>query len=302
MAVPRAAPSRTASPTAPPADVRRSASWTGGAAGDRVAQPYLTGDWRADLALGAAGAYLGYRALRGAYRYFAGPPWVNGVRTLPLGQAVPVALQALVNCVTAAAAEAALALPMQGRTAVQIDQSSNYGHLAGPRRLSNWVSAGARHGGPLGGFHIPNATPAGVAAGAFFRAVFDAVRAGTRAQYGRADLFHGHVNYWNGDVVIVFHAKEYPSNLIDTQFASANALLDEPGTQFQTTHADFRYRNALYSFNRNAIDVIDLQTINAASPYHALLTANITLDQTQVGQFIAGINYLPREGVGIILA
>jgi hypothetical protein len=122
------------------------------------------------------------------------------------------------------------------------------------------------------------------------------------ARWSRRVRPAGHVNYWNGDVVIVFHAKEYPSNLVDTQFASANALLDEPGTQFLTTNADFRYRNALYSFNRNAIDVIDLQTINAASPYHALLTANITLDQTQVGQFIAGINYLPREGVGIILA
>lgn len=269
-----------------------------------TAQPMRIGKWWSNrslptkLTIGGIGLglglYLGYKAISGVSGWFA----EEGVRTVPFDHEIPEALEDLCDCKAAEDAEKILARSMSKSIAENVvDNMSSYSNTKGPKRLSNWLSAGSRQEGPLSGFRVPSKKTVE----SFFVALFDAVREGTRSEYNRSDLFHGHINYWNGDVVIIFHAKEYPDDVLDTKYPSNNAEEDEPGTQFQRDHVNFRYRNALYSFKRNAIDFIDLQAINNNDTYYNLINQGITLDQTKLGDSVAGLNYLPKECDRIIL-
>ncbi|WP_437491572.1 hypothetical protein WME75_15875 [Sorangium sp. So ce1014] len=258
----------------------------GDAAEPAVAQPI--GLAIGGLAVAAGASYL-------LYRWFTGSRWVQGVRTQRLGVAVPGALANAMAGATAAEIRQNLVGLTTVRLPAYIDGLSAYnGQFNGANylRTNNWASGGAAD--PLTGLR----TLDDVAVRAFFIAVFEKVRVMTASRFSRADLFHGHINLWNGDVIIVFHAKEYPSDLEPNKSQFAAQVEGIPA--FNRHDPAFRFRNAVYSFNRNAVDSLDTPNVGAHPVYGALIRDGYTLAEEQMGTPVAGINYFPGESPDLL--
>ncbi|MEN9578030.1 MAG: hypothetical protein RJA70_1039 [Pseudomonadota bacterium] len=119
----------------------------------------------------------------------------------------------------------------------------------------------------------------------------------------RADLFHCHLCYdgTDGDLVMIFHAKEYPSDIEFFKHTAA-ASLDNSVVAFTTATANFSNRNSIFSVRNNRIYVPHFA--NATNPYRGLLGDPVLkdnnplfLDATILGDCIADINAFPVEGV-----
>ena len=118
----------------------------------------------------------------------------------------------------------------------------------------------------------------------------------------RNNLFHGHIFYNPelDDVLIIFHAFEYPEDIFEN--CAVKALEIEPATPtFKSTHEAFRWRNAIYSAKQNAVFIINAQTWG--SGHKALFPfSDFTLDESLCGVHICDVNYFPQEGVAPFIA
>lgn len=114
----------------------------------------------------------------------------------------------------------------------------------------------------------------------------------------RNNLFHGHVLYNEklDDILIVFHAFEYPHDLEPQKSSKAKEV--EPGIdEFDSDETAFKWRNAIYSVNKNSVYFPDI----SQEPYHSQLStefpSSYTLDETKVGVRLFDINYFPQENL-----
>ncbi|OJH40265.1 hypothetical protein [Cystobacter ferrugineus] len=129
---------------------------------------------------------------------------------------------------------------------------------------------------------------------------------GEHIRLSRADLFHGHLIFDNStpsaqDVLLLFHAKEYPSDIEPNKSQFAKTL--EPGNyeEFKTSSADFKYRCSIFSLRHNKLWMLRLS--DNGSPYRDLianrqLTAPqnpLRLEQDFLGDCVADINFFPND-------
>lgn len=162
-----------------------------------------------------------------------------------------------------------------------------------PLKVSNWASGGCVGALQTAG-NVWTFKDKGVAD--FFVALFEEVRTGAKARFARADLFHGHINFYEGALLIVFHAAEYPSDLLDTKTPAKNAALVEPGVTIKATDPNFRYRNAIYSFATGVLETLDTQKLDAKWKDH-FDPKHITLLDGTLGSSVAGLNLFSNEGI-----
>ena len=113
------------------------------------------------------------------------------------------------------------------------------------------------------------------------------------------DLFHGHLISTPNDLLLVFHAKEYP---YDLEFAKYKAALKiNPSVkQFYSSDDAYKTRNIIWSLKQNHFYQLDT---SPGSPFHDLIKSEIydfapdlvvkanALQQEYLGDNIADINY-----------
>jgi len=177
-----------------------------------------------------------------------------------------------------------------------LDEASKYKALfAGtpPLKVSNWASGGA-----VGVLKTANNVWRfkDKAVEDFFKALFEEVRIGAKAQFARADLFHGHINLYKGTLLIVFHAAEYPLDLLDTQISAGFAARVEPGVKISVKSPGFRYRNAIYGFSTGILESLDTENLDPKWNDH-FDPKPITLLDGTFGESVAGVNAFPTEGI-----
>lgn len=177
-------------------------------------------------------------------------------------------------------------------------------------KLHNWASGGS----PFRRFKDDELTD-------FFEGLFTTLAAvslsltpgdspwwqGEPVQLSRADLFHGHL-IWDtsapfADLLFLFHAKEYPSDIERTKAGFAKLL--EPGRykDFDTSSPEFKYRCSIYSLRLNRLYILKLS--DNGSPYRSFvaepdLTVDenpLRIDQDDLGECVADINHFPNDGV-----
>ncbi len=212
----------------------------------------------------------------------------------------------LSGLLTTSAREAITAL--QGKTspvaADAISQESNLQKSRGYYKVENWASGGE----PFVRFKTQAVT-------AYVQALFDMVasRIATKSNVttvlSRNNLFHGHLVFETfgqvPDVLLVFHAFEYPSDLEPDKSNHAQTL--EPGVPgFTSQDPAFKWRNAIWSMRLNRIWLI---CGDKASPYRELLDGTklttdgdpFVIDESKLGARIADVNIFPNEGVASFL-
>jgi hypothetical protein len=159
----------------------------------------------------------------------------------------------------------------------------------------------------------------------FFQGLFDVVaKTIPGAEYNRTNLFHGHVVYAREgeapDLGVVFHAYEYPEDLEPGKAALAKTLPDFQGfkgalTDDQAFYKKFCQRNAIWTLADNALRVpdyyeyvISLDEDDIAAGWGKLIqdktggiTRGVTVDEAKVGTNLIGLNYFPKEKVGLFL-
>jgi hypothetical protein len=106
------------------------------------------------------------------------------------------------------------------------------------------------------------------------------------------DLFHGHIlrEPMSDNILIVFHSKEYPSDLTPYKIPLAQKL--DPGIKtFRSNQLGFAKRNLIASLNERTIWRLDTTRLDFAH-LRGSHTASNTLDETLLGEPICDINYL----------
>ncbi|WP_291578384.1 hypothetical protein [Clostridium sp. UBA6640] len=117
------------------------------------------------------------------------------------------------------------------------------------------------------------------------------------------DLFHGHMvideSYSNGDVLIIFHSKEYPSNL-EKQKTDIAIKEDSKLQLFDTKNGVYKKRNYIWSLRKNKIWRIDTSEESGfcnlvKSPIYdfcpeEVMEANAA-QESYLGKTICDINY-----------
>jgi hypothetical protein len=136
----------------------------------------------------------------------------------------------------------------------------------------------------------------------FFADLFKTAAAEMHADFSRSDLFHCHLNYYNDDVVLIFHAKEYPDPLEAGKANAAESL--EPGSKFGMVHEHFKSRNAVYSMKSGKLTTIKdmtdadgtLAKIDPSFDDNDIFDG-LTLQDGKFGHPIASVNFFPAEGI-----
>ncbi|WNG13566.1 hypothetical protein [Cystobacter fuscus] len=218
---------------------------------------------------------------------------------------LPAELSVLLTKPTAAAAITAL----HGETTVvvanDITQESNLAKAPGYNKVENWASGGA----PFARFTKPAVTT-------YVETLFDtaaahiASKSGVARVLSRNNLFHAHLVFETfgstPDVLLVFHAFEYPSDIEATKSGFARTL--EPGVPaFASSSSAFKWRNAIWSMHLNRIWLINYS--NNTNPYRELLHDPdvskahnpLFLDESKLGKCIADVNTFKNEGVAPFL-
>jgi hypothetical protein len=221
--------------------------------------------------------------------------------------AIPGDLQALVApqvvCDEAGSKAKALLLALSEEVpAPQLSQSSSLSQARGYYKVENWASGGA----PFRRFKVAALT-------AYVDELFELVAALLASISGepphkilrRQDLFHGHWVYCADakDVLIVFHAKEYPADIEETKANHARELEGDKYERFVSADRSFKLRCPIWSMARHTVFIPDFSALD--NPYRVLLdNPDLTkrdnpllLSQTNLGACIADVNCFSNEGV-----
>jgi hypothetical protein len=189
-----------------------------------------------------------------------------------------------------------------------LDRESSYPLLTGPgyKKLQNWASGGA----PFRRFRDRTVTR-------FFNTLFERVLGYVNSVLdptdrpwvlSRNDLFHGHLSWAHfssaNDVVMVFHAQEYPADLEESKNRAASEL--ERGVRsFRSDAAPFGRRCPIWSMRKKRLWSIDFFAPSnpllplLATPLSTLRRGRnpLVVDQDDIGECLADISYFPKEGV-----
>ncbi|QRO02060.1 hypothetical protein JRI60_25140 [Archangium violaceum] len=168
-------------------------------------------------------------------------------------------------------------------------------------KIENWASGGA----PFARFTDQATTT-------YIDSLFDSVASHLSARYGnkrvlsRNNFFHGHLvletSGSSPDLLLVFHAFEYPRDLEPTKCGFAGTL--EPTvTSFRSSDAAYKWRNAIWSMRLNTIWLIHYA--DNTNPYRELLADPdvskagnpLVLDESKLGKCVADLNTFPKEDV-----
>ncbi|MFE8596318.1 hypothetical protein [Archangium violaceum] len=189
-----------------------------------------------------------------------------------------------------------------------LDKESTYALSGKPgfKKLQNWASGGA----PFHRFVDKDVT---LFFDTLFEAVLDVVNSrldGDEQPWAlsRNDLFHGHLSwaYFSSlsDVVMVFHAQEYPADLESFKSKAAGEL-EADVKPFLADAAPFGRRCPIWSMRKKRIWSIDFFAKN--NPFLPLLSTPLSkagrgvnplvVDQDNIGGCLADISYFPREKV-----
>lgn len=174
-----------------------------------------------------------------------------------------------------------------------LNDESAFNCDASYKKLENWAS----------GTKPPYFRSSTRAANTWLANLFAEVARRAGHTLSRADLFHCHLSYdaSGPDLLLIFHAREYPSDIEPFKNGIATGL-DNGIVGFDTTTLDFRDRNPIYSAATNRIYVPHF--VNNANPYRTLIAdPDLTvaqnplfLDSTLLGDCLADISTFPREG------
>ena len=132
------------------------------------------------------------------------------------------------------------------------------------------------------------------------------------------DLFHGHLVYLNqrkGDLIIVFHAQEYPHELPFTRRKSIEAVVTHKlvlkGKKFGYKTLSFRRRNFIWSLKENTL--FNLNTENSG-PFFPLIfptgwienreLKNLALlgnsvQDNLLGDGLGSLNFFPDQNISL---
>jgi hypothetical protein len=191
---------------------------------------------------------------------------------------------------------------------VESDALSNESRLVktpGHNKVENWASGGA----PFARFNELSVTT-------YVDSLFGWVAAHLSSKYdgelvlSRNNLFHGHLVFEtfgaSPDLLLVFHAFEYPGDLETAKSRFAMTL--EPLVPFFNSSAPaYRWRNVLWSMRLNKLWFIHYE--DNSNPYRDLLADPdvskngnpLFLDESKLGTRVADLNTFPNEGVRAFL-
>lgn len=115
----------------------------------------------------------------------------------------------------------------------------------------------------------------------------------------RNNLFHGHVRYNETlkDILIVFHAFEYPRDLEPLKSSQAKEIESGIDEYNSKAIAAFVWRNAIYSVNKNCVYIPNINQEPYCSQLKRGPAEYCTLDETKVGTRFFDINYFPEENL-----
>jgi len=162
----------------------------------------------------------------------------------------------------------------------------------------------------------------------FFENIFNLAAAqvlsitGACSSLGRRDLFHCHLVFARdaraSDILLLFHAREYPDIYEADKVRKATAL-EPTASTFRVDHAAYKRRNSLFSVTTKRLYNLNFETPlgHPATPLLASLVEGfddslrddilaeynddeylmLRLDQDNLGTCLTDINYFPTEGV-----
>ena len=189
-----------------------------------------------------------------------------------------------------------------GVAAAGLSQASSLSQDKGFYKVENWASGGA----PFRRFKDAALTD-------YMDDLFLTVAATAASLTGeppgkilrRHDLFHGHWVFSDAakDILIVFHAKEYPENLEQFKAGAAKALEGANYEAFASADRRFKLRCPIWSMKQNKLFSTDFAASD--NPYRELLDNTdltnrdnpLLLSQTNLGVCIADVNCFSNEGV-----
>jgi hypothetical protein len=186
--------------------------------------------------------------------------------------------------------------------AAELTQASSLSQEKGYYKVENWASGGApfrrfKKGALTEYVDELFAMVAGILASVTGEPPEKIVR--------RHDLFHGHWVFSDAakDILIVFHAKEYPENLEQFKALAAKALEGANYAAFASADRRFKLRCPIWSMKQNKLFSTDFSA--ADNPYRELLDSTdlgnrdnpLLLSQTNLGVCIADVNCFSNEGV-----
>ncbi len=183
----------------------------------------------------------------------------------------------------------------------RIKNLTNPNIFSGQERLSKYSGANANN------IRFPkNVNTSNFFSELFHEIVFKTSQWNT-IQLSRTDLFHAHiiVNHKENDIFLIFHAKEYPNDLIQFNPAQTALLkfLDEtldPSISIENPTKEFTRRNFVASLKRKKICGIDTSSatfsfLRDPSMDESTLNQAFFSENGSKGE-LAIVHYYPREG------
>lgn len=214
---------------------------------------------------------------------------------------LPAALSALLQKGTAFEVTSELRSMTDSLASDALSNESRLVKTPSYNKVENWASGGA-----------PFARFKELSVSTYLDSLFGWVAAHLSSKYGdktvlsRNNLFHGHLVFEtfgsSPDVLLVFHAFEYPGDL--EPLKSRFAMTLEPRVlPFNASDPAYRWRNAIWSMRLNRVWFIHYA--DNTHPYRDLLADSdvsrsgnpLFLDESKLGTRVADLNTFPSEGV-----
>ncbi|MBF0315497.1 MAG: hypothetical protein HQK50_18895 [Oligoflexia bacterium] len=139
----------------------------------------------------------------------------------------------------------------------------------------------------------------------YLKKVFEEIKKLWGHEINPMDLFHGHMVLGkDGDLYVVFHAKEYPTD-IDNKLSFARLVFGvDPkatrGWSYDHKVPGFSQRNIVLSIKNNKLRVVTERApfwMNDSQVITPDTSAAMTLAESDFGKVIGSFNYLPGYGI-----
>ena len=153
----------------------------------------------------------------------------------------------------------------------------------------------------------------------FYKILHYSEEKGLSITLNTTDLFHAHLVFFEKDLLLVFHAQEYPFDLNDTSFKAMIATKHKKdllkGKKFSYKTPSFKKRNFIWSLKKNALFNVDTSgafqdlifpkgwknNFNRVYPqgptFHQLAIMGNTVQDNLLGETLGSLNFFPKLGV-----